>query len=137
MKRVDEEWGGIVKAIASGKIQEAISRQAYQRELAIQKGDIPKVGVNIYRKDEETRTVAFHAYDEENAKKQINRLREVKQKRNSAEVEKALTNIKNDAEANKNLMPSVIDAVKSYATVGEITQTLKDIYGEYQEPIYF
>jgi len=136
MEEVDAK-GGIVKAIASGEIQESISRQAYQRELAIQKGDIPKVGVNIYRKDEETRTVAFHPYDEKNAKTQIDRLQKVKQQRNSAEVEKALANIKIDAEANKNLMPSVIDAVKSYATVGEITQTLKDVYGEYQEPIYF
>ncbi len=136
MEEVDAR-GGIVKAIASGEIQEAISRQAYQRELAIQKGDVPKVGVNIFRKDEETRTVEFHPYNEENAKKQIDRLQKVKQERNSSEVERALAKIKKDADANKNLMPSVIEAVKSYATVGEITQTLKEIYGEYKEPIYF
>jgi methylmalonyl-CoA mutase N-terminal domain/subunit len=136
MEEVDAK-GGIVKAIESGEIQKAISQQAYHRELAIQKGEIKKVGVNIFRKEEEIRTVQFHPYNEQNAITQIERLRKVKQERNSGEVDKALGKIKHDAEVNLNLMPSVIEAVKSYATVGEITQTLKDVYGEYQEPIYF
>ncbi|MDP8286120.1 MAG: methylmalonyl-CoA mutase family protein, partial [Candidatus Electryonea clarkiae] len=136
MEEVDED-GGIVEAIASGKIQEKISRQAYKRESAIQQGDVPKVGVNIFRKEEETRTVEFHPYNKENARKQLENLDKVKTKRDSTEVEKCLAQIKTDAENNLNLMPSIIDAVKVYATVGEITQTLKDVYGEYQEPIYF
>ncbi len=136
MAEVDAK-GGIVKAISSGTIQEAISRQAYQRELAIQKGEIQKVGVNVYRKEEEAKTVEFHPYNEENAKKQIDRLQKVKNERNSIEVERCLDRIKQDAQDNLNLMPAVIEAVKAYATVGEITQTLKDVYGEYQEPIYF
>jgi len=136
MAEVDAK-GGIVKAISSGTIQEAISRQAYQRELAIQKGEIKKVGVNVYRKEEEAKTVEFHPYNEENAKKQIDRLQKVKNERNSSEVERYLDRIKQDAQDNLNLMPSVIEAVRAYATVGEITQTLKDVYGEYQEPIYF
>ena len=136
MKQI-EQMGGIVGAIASGKIQESISRQAYAREMAIQKGEIPKVGVNIYRKEEEAKTVEFHPYDEENAKKQVDNLQRVRRERDSAEVERCLDRIKQDAHDNLNLMPSVIEAVKAYATVGEITQTLKDVYGEYQEPIYF
>jgi len=129
--------GGIVKAIASGEIQESISRQAYRRELAIQKGEIPKVGVNCYRKEEEAKTVEFHPYNKENAVKQIENLKKVKAERNTLEVEKCLDKIKKDAQDNLNLMPSVIEAVKAYATVGEITKTLKDVYGEYEEPIYF
>ena len=129
--------GGIVKAIASGEIQESISRQAYQRELAIQKGEIPKVGVNCYRKEEKAKTVEFHPYDEENAGDQIEKLQKIKAERDSAEVEKCLAKIKKDAQDNLNLMPSVIEAVKAYATVGEITMTLKGVYGEYEEPIYF
>ena len=129
--------GGIVNAISTGKIQEAISRQAYQRELAIQKGEIPKVGVNCYRKEEEAKTVEFHPYNKENAVKQIENLKKVKAERNTLEVEKCLDKIKKDAQENLNLMPSVIEAVKAYATVGEITKTLKDAYGEYEEPIYF
>ncbi len=136
MEEVDAR-GGIVKAIASGAIQEAISRQAYEREMAIQRGDIKKVGVNIYRKEEEARAVKFHPYNAENARKQIERLHRVKGERDSAEVERCLFRIERDAKTDRNLMPAVIEAVKAYATVGEITRTLKKVYGEYREPIYF
>lgn len=136
MDEVDGK-GGIVKAIASGEIQEAISRQAYVRESAIQKGDTKKVGVNCYRREEKTKTVEFHPYDEKNALTQFEKLSRVKRERSSSEVEKCLSKVRQDAEGNLNLMPSIIEAVKAYATVGEIIQTLKDVYGEYQEPIYF
>jgi methylmalonyl-CoA mutase N-terminal domain/subunit len=136
MEEIDAK-GGIVKTIASGAVQEAISRQAYKRESAIQNGTIPKVGVNCFRKEEEEKTIEFHPYDEENASKQIDNLNKVKSERNSVDVEKCLAKVKTDADKNLNLMPSIIEAVKAYATVGEITQALKDVYGEYDEPIYF
>ena len=63
--------------------------------------------------------------------------RKIKDKRDSQKVKKCLENVKKDAQNNSNLMPSVIEAVKQYATVGEITKVLKEVYGEYQEPIYF
>ncbi len=129
--------GGIVKAISSGEIQREISRQAYQREKAIQHGEILKVGLTCYRKEEEARSLEFHPYNESNARKQIDRLKKVKATRNSAEVEKCLDRIRSEARQNLNLMPAMIDAVRAYATVGEITQALKDVYGEYEEPIYF
>ncbi|MFQ5420205.1 MAG: methylmalonyl-CoA mutase [Anaerolineae bacterium] len=132
-----EARGGIVQAIASGEIQEAISRQAYEREKAIQEGRTAKVGVNCYQKEEETKTVEFHPYNEENARKQIDRLTRVKRERNSSEVTRCLDKVRSDAKENRNLMPAVIAAVKAYATVGEITAALKDVYGEYEEPIYF
>ncbi|MBC8490427.1 MAG: methylmalonyl-CoA mutase, partial [Bacteroidetes bacterium] len=128
---------GIVKAVASGEIQKTISQQAYEREKAIQGGSIPKVGVNCFKKDEETKTVEFHPYNEENALKQIARLNKIKKQRDSQKVKECLGRIKKDAKEKINLMPSVIEAVKAYATVGEITKTLKDVYGEYKEPIYF
>ncbi|MHA1170297.1 MAG: methylmalonyl-CoA mutase family protein, partial [Candidatus Hodarchaeales archaeon] len=87
--------------------------------------------------EEEAKTVEFHPYNEENANKQVKSLRRIKSDRNSDTVEGCLLKIKRDAEDNLNLMPAVIEAVKAYATVGEITQTLKDVYGEYEEPIYF
>jgi methylmalonyl-CoA mutase N-terminal domain/subunit len=136
MDEVDAR-GGIVKAIALGAIQETISHQAYEREKAIQEGRTLKVGVNCYRKEEEAKTVEFHPYNEENAQKQIARLDAVKNERNSRTVQESLEQIKKDAQENVNLMPSVIEAVKAYATVGEITKALKDVYGEYEEPIYF
>ncbi|MFQ5865436.1 MAG: methylmalonyl-CoA mutase [bacterium] len=136
MEKVEAQ-GGIVSAIASGEVQKAISLQAYEREKAIQEGKTLKVGVNCYRKDEEVKTVAFHPYNEENARKQIARLNRIRNERNSQEVIKCLEKIKKDAQENLNLMPAVIDAVRAYTTVGEITKALKDVYGEYEEPIYF
>ncbi len=136
MDNVDSE-GGMVVAITRGDVQKRVSRQAYVRELAIQRGEIKKVGVNIFRKEEESRTVEFQPYSEENAAKQIEKLRKIKASRDSAQVTRALERVRRDAAANSNLMRSVIEAVKTYATVGEITSTLKEIYGEYQEPVYF
>ena len=132
-----DEKEGIVEAIASGKIQKIISLQAFEKEKAIQDGKILKVGVNCYRKDEETRTVEFHPYNEGNAAKQVKKLKKIKKERDSKKVLNCLEKIKRDANENINLMPSVIEAVKAYATVGEITKTLKNVYGEYNEPIYF
>ncbi len=136
MEIVDSQ-GGIVQAIASGEIQKTISLQAYEREKAIQEGRLPKVGVNCFVKEEETRAVEFHPYNEENSLKQIANLNKIKNKRNFQEIIRCLEKIKLDARENLNLMPAVIAAVKAYATVGEITKALKDVYGEYQEPIYF
>jgi len=132
-----EAQGDIIKAIAEGKIQEAISKQAYQREKGIQEGKVKKVGVNCFIKEEEVRTVEFHPYHEENAKKQIEILNKLKKERDNKKVLECLDRIKKDAKENSNLMPSVIEAVKAYATVGEITSAMKEVYGEYEEKIYF
>ncbi|KAA0210558.1 methylmalonyl-CoA mutase [Ignavibacteria bacterium CHB1] len=136
MKKVDG-WGGIVNAIATGKIQEAISQQAYIKETAIQNGKIKKVGVNCFKKTEEKRTVEFHPYNNDAANKQINKLRSLKSKRDQAPVNATLERLRQDAKNNENLMPAAIEAVKAYASVGEIIEVLKDVYGEYQEPIFF
>ncbi|MBC8343018.1 MAG: methylmalonyl-CoA mutase [Bacteroidetes bacterium] len=135
MKKVDA-WGGIEKAIESGKIQESVSRQAYLREKGIQEGKIPKVGLNMFKREEEVKPVDFHPYNQEAAQQQVDKLKLIKQNRNNDEVIKLLNSIHTHATAGKNLMPSVIEAVKGYATVGEIIQTLKDVYGEFQEPIF-
>ncbi len=64
-------------------------------------------------------------------------LKELKEERDNTAVEQSLIDVKVDAEQNKNLMPSIITAVKEYATVGEITRVLKEVYGEFDEPIFF
>lgn len=136
MKAVDK-WGGIINAVATGKIQEAVSHQAYQREKAVQDGNILKVGLNCYRKDEEKRTVEFHPYNDGAAKKQVEKLKRKRVERNNDIVKKLLEAVREDAKKNANLMPSIIAAVKEYATVGEIIGVLKEEYGEYEEPIFF
>ena len=136
MKKVDA-WGGIINAVATGKIQEAVSHQAYQREKAVQDGNILKVGVNCFKREEEAQSVEFHPYNIEAANKQIRKLKKIKSSRDKEKIKSALEKFKTDARENTNLMPATIEAVKVYASVGEIIQVLKDVYGEYEEPIFF
>ena len=136
METVDK-WGGIVNAVATGKIQESVSKQAYEREMGMQSGKVEKVGVNIFTREEENKEVEFHPYNQEAANNQVKKLKEIKASRNNEKVKELLEEIKKDAEADNNLMPSIISAVKEYATVGEIVQVMKDVYGEFDEPIFF
>ncbi|MCC6753732.1 MAG: methylmalonyl-CoA mutase [Saprospiraceae bacterium] len=134
---VVDTWGGIVDAIASGKVQEAIAHQAYQRECDIQQGRIVKVGFNAFYSDEDRQQISFHPYNQEAADKQITRLSQIRAQRNAREVDEALGTLRLDAQAGKNLMPATIRAVKAYATVGEIIRVLREVYGEYEEPVFF
>lgn len=136
MKKVDA-WGGIVNAVATGKIQEAVSHQAYEREKAVQEGRIKKVGVNSFKHEEEARTVEFHPYNVDAANRQIAKLKTIKTSRDSGIVNNALQRLRDDANKGVNLMPATIEAVKAYVSVGEIVQVLKEVYGEYEEPIFF
>jgi methylmalonyl-CoA mutase N-terminal domain/subunit len=134
MGKVDKK-GGIVKAVANGYIQNEVAKQAFLLEKGIQEGKIVKVGVNKYREEEEEREIEFHDYKAEEAQKQIKRLNKVKKERDDSKVSKALKALKKAAESDDNLMDTVIDAVRSYATVGEITATMKEVYGEFKEPV--
>ncbi len=136
MKTV-EKWDGIVNAVATGKIQESVSKQAYAREMGMQTGKVPKVGVNIFTREEESKDVEFHPYDPKGADVQIEKLKKIKAGRNNEKVKLCLAQVKQDAIDNKNLMPSIIAAVKEYCTVGEIVTAMKDVYGEFKEPIFF
>ena len=136
MKKVDE-WGGIINAVATGKVQEAVSHQAYFREKDVQDGKVVKVGVNSFKSEEEAKPVEFHPYNKEAASKQMEKLKRIKTSRDANLVTVALDNLRKDAMADVNLMPVTIEAVKAYASVGEIIQVLKEVYGEYDEPIFF
>jgi methylmalonyl-CoA mutase N-terminal domain/subunit len=134
MAKVDE-MGGIVKAISEGHIQREVARQAYLYEKGIQEGTIVKVGVNKYRMEEEERDVQLHEYKPEQAEEQIRRLNQVKAERDGAAVSEALEKLRQAAEGTENLMPYIMEAVRAYATVGEMTQVLKDVFGEFREPV--
>lgn len=136
MKTV-EKWDGIINAVATGKIQESVSKQAYEREMGTQSGNVPKVGVNIYTHEEESQEVEFHPYHEKTANDQIEKLKKRKAERNHSKVNECLALVKQDAIDQKNLMPSIISAVKEYCTVGEIVAAMKEVYGEFKEPIFF
>ena len=135
--RIDAE-GGIVKSVAEGRIQAEVSRQAYEHEKKVQRGEIKKVGVNIYREDEaEERPVELHPYRAEEAAKQIARLSKVRAERDPAAVAAMLGGVRAAATGGQNVMPAVIAAVKVYATVGEVCGVLRDVFGTYREPTRF
>jgi len=133
-----EADGGIVAAVAEGRIQAEVNRQAYEMELKIASGEFPKVGVNIFTEDEEAgRPVEIHDYREQEAAKQIERLQSVKAGRDEAAVERALEGVRDAAREGRNVMPETMDAVEAYATVGEVCSALADVYGRHREPIRF
>ena len=136
MARVDEE-GGIIKAVAEGRIQDQVSRHAYEREMALENGERRKVGVNCYRIDEEDPDVEFHPTKPEDFELQIGSLGAVKDERDQAVVDKTLAKLTEDAAKGVNVMPAIMDAVQAYATVGEMTDALTGVYGRYVEPIRF
>jgi len=136
IKDVDAR-GGIVSLIANGSIQAQVSAQAYQRQLDIDAGRFRKVGVNCYRIDAEDPKVEFHPYDEANAQEQVARLAEMRGTRDAAAVSRALAQVKRAASEGANVMPAIVGAVKAYASVGEVTAVLTDVYGRYQEPVRF
>jgi len=129
--------GGIVKAIASGWIQAAVNRQAYERERRIQAGEVSKVGVNCFREEEEEREVEFHPYREEAAAAQLARLARIRKERDAGAVARHLDRVREAARAGENVMPAVIDAVEAYATVGDVCGVFKEVFGTYREPVRF
>ncbi len=139
MAEVDKQ-GGIVKAVAEGYIQAQVSAQAYEMEKAIQNGEFIKIGVNKYRTeeaDEEARPVEFHEHKSELAEEQVKRLNAVREKRDDDKVKQKLEVLREKAQGSENLMPYLIDAVSVYATVGEMADVFREVFGEFDEPVKF
>ena len=135
MKKV-EELGGPVKAIETGHMQRQIVGEAYRKAREEESGERIIVGINKFQTgQEEEGAMVIHKPDPEVINKQLKRLAEVKAGRDNGEVQAALDKISQAARGNDNLMPHIIGAVKAYATVGEITDALKKVFGLYQEPI--
>jgi methylmalonyl-CoA mutase N-terminal domain/subunit len=130
-------WGGIVAAIAEGHLQAHVSAQAYAHEKAIREGTIPKVGVNRYRMEEEEPEVELHPYRKEEADRAVERVRKLRTERSGDEVAKTLDAVKAAAAEGRNVMPAMMEAVRAYATVGEMMGALKSEYGLFREPVRF
>ena len=130
-----DSQGGIVKAVSDGVIQAKVSQHAFERQKALESGAARKVGVNCYMDtDEERPEVDLHGYDEAGALAQIESLRKLKAERSNDAVRRALDAVRRDADAGKNVMPALMDAVTAYASVGEMTEAMVDVYGRFEEP---
>jgi methylmalonyl-CoA mutase N-terminal domain/subunit len=137
MAEVDAQ-GGIVKMVAEGSIQAKVSAQAYGMQRKIESGEFRKVGVNCYRNEqEEDHAVEFHPYNEDDARVQIESLQKIRAERDNDAVTAALARLRADAADGRNVMPALMAAVKAYASVGEMTKELVNVFGRYQEPIRF
>jgi methylmalonyl-CoA mutase N-terminal domain/subunit len=137
MAEVDAQ-GGIVKLVSQGVIQARVSAQAYRMQRAIESGEFAKVGVNRYRVDKEAEhEVQMHPYQESDARRQIESLGAVRRERDAKHVTEALTRVRGGAQNGTNVMPAVVEAMKAYATVGEVTHELASVYGRYREPVRF
>ncbi len=130
-----DDMGGMVKAIELGFPQKEITDSAYWYQNAVEKREKIIVGVNAFEKEHEP--ISLLEIDESVAKQHLIRLKEVRRTRNSAHVEQDLRDLKKAAEDEVNVMPFILKCVKSYATLGEIIETLKEVFGSYEEPVDF
>lgn len=129
--------GGAVAAVENGFMQREIIESAYrfQKEVETKKRVI--VGVNDFMSEEEA-PMKLHQIDPAIEKKLVEQLKKIKQDRNQAKVNEALNKLRSAAEKeNMNLMPLILDAVKKYASLGEICGTLREVFGEYKPPSIF
>ncbi|HON26994.1 MAG TPA: methylmalonyl-CoA mutase family protein [Mesotoga infera] len=133
LQKIDD-LGGMVKAVQEGYIQKEILKTAYNYQLKIEREEQVIVGVNQYLSDENPKKDILKI-DPIIEEKQINKLGTLKRRRNSQAVEEALKELKKAALGSENLFPFILNAVKCYATLGEISNTLRDVFGEYTEAV--
>jgi len=128
-----EKMGGAVSAIEKGFYQQKIAEGAYKVQQEIWSGERGVVGVNLYRHEDEKIPLGKFKIDPETERKKIEGLQRLRRERNNAKVKEALSRVRSAAEDGENLVPSVLVAVKQYATIGEICDKLKEVFGEYTE----
>jgi len=126
-----DEMGGSVKAIESGFMQREIADASYRYQKAIENGSKTIVGVNKFTVDAEEQAPSFKI-DDNIRVAQIQKLNQLKQDRNSVLVQEKLQNLHAAAIEGRNVMPFIIEAVDAYATLGEVADLFRNIYGEYK-----
>lgn len=133
LERVDE-MGGTIKAIEEGWFQKEIADSAYDFALRKANGERPVIGVNRYVEEGETIDIETHPYDPETERRQIENLQRVRKERDNERVSRLLTELERVArQEDENIMPITIELVKAMASMGEIVETLKGVWGTYRE----
>ncbi len=135
-----EALGGIVEAVKSGAIQAEVARQAYLFEQKLLSGEIPKVGVNRHvapDAESQGRDLELYRVDPRAAEAQLAKLERLRGERDPRVVSRALSRLRDEARGPGNLMEPILDAVRAYATLGEMAGALKDVFGEHKEPVRF
>lgn len=130
-----DAMGGMVEAVEKGFPQREIQESAYQYQKAVERNEQIIVGVNKYRSDDDQETQIL-IIDETTRDRQVERLEHTRSRRDEGAVANSLEALKRAAQTNENTMPATIDAVRAYATLGEICSALRDVYGIYEEPAF-
>ena len=130
-----DDMGGAIAAIEKGFFQKEIADSAYRYQMEIDEKKRMIVGLNEYTIEEEECPIKLLRIDPKAEKEQVIRLQKVKRERDNRKVKEVLEKLHYTAEKDENLMPTVIEAVKVYVTLGEITEVLREVYGEYKELI--
>lgn len=131
-----EALGGTLRAIEKGYIQQEIQNAAYDFQQAVDRLENVVVGVNRFETDsDERRAIPIQRIDPELERKQVERVRALRARRDKAVWEAAISKVEDAARSGDNLMPHIITAVESYATVGEISNALRGVFGEYRETV--
>ncbi len=129
-----EAMGGVLKAIERGFVQQEIQNAAYEYQQKVDRHEAIVVGVNALQLDEE-KTIPLQRIDESLEHKQVERLRAMRAKRDRAKWQAALKQVEDTARGTGNLMPAIVEAVEANATVGEISDAMRRVYGEYHETV--
>jgi methylmalonyl-CoA mutase N-terminal domain/subunit len=126
------DLGGVVPAIERGFFQREIAESAYRFQREIEQHERVEVGVNRYV-DAEPVQIPLLKMDPEGERRQIARLQQVREERDSGAVAACLARLEGAARGDENLMPAILDAVRAYATLGEMCGVLRRVFGEYRE----
>ena len=127
--------GGMVPALECGYPQKEIHDAAYAYQQAVERKEKIIVGVNEYV-TEEDRSIKLLVIDDSVARHQVKKLEELRQKRDNAVVQRALESLCSAAATDANLMPFILECVRAYATVGEMCEVLRKVFGTYEEPAF-
>ncbi|HEU5452432.1 MAG TPA: methylmalonyl-CoA mutase family protein, partial [Terriglobales bacterium] len=133
LKKIDS-LGGTLKAIERGFVQQEIQNAAYQYQQAVDRLEQVVVGVNRFEQEQE-KPIEILRIDEQLERKQVERVRSLRARRDRGPWEAALKKVEDAARNGDNLLPHIIGAVEAYATVGEISDCLRRVFGEYKEAV--
>src|SRR5271156_1741436 len=129
-----DAFGGVLRSIETGYIQQEVQKSAFEYQQAVDAGEQVVVGVNRFETTDD-KTIPTLRIDPEIERTQVARLQALRARRDSVKASAAITEIERRARTTENLMPAILNAVESYATVGEISDALRRAFGEYQESV--
>jgi methylmalonyl-CoA mutase N-terminal domain/subunit len=132
-ERIDG-MGGMLRAIERGYVQQEIQTAAYDYQRSVDSGEAVVVGVNRFTREGEP-GIPIQRIDEDLERRQVERVRALRARRDAARWQSAIELLKDHARSGKNLMPAILEAVESFATVGEIASGMREVFGEYRESV--